>query len=274
MKSALSAILLGVLALFLFQTSCEEKSVGPALTYWDAVKAIISEHPSLFRLGFFDTEPDTESFYREITSSHADIEEGLFNPGDPDDITLTWSDSVVGKLHYDSSGHPHEKLIVFKTRTRAYFERLGTTQDRNLGWMLRQSSGTVITSMEATREIDELHIISEGVDTLIYESTVMRLVRTDSTLVFGKGKQVTFIVEPADPTDSLFLHVKEGGTYQKIHFVREGEETFTASWTTIEDPGPGRHYYHAIVDVVSRESLASDTTDYEFKAWGIVYRVE
>ncbi|MGB2981367.1 MAG: hypothetical protein WBC77_08975, partial [Candidatus Zixiibacteriota bacterium] len=91
---------------------------------------------------------------------------------------------------------------------------------------------------------------------------------------FGRGKQVTFIVEPADTTESLFLHVKEGEEYQKIPFVREGEGSFAASWTTIEDPKPGKHYYHAIVDLVSRESFASDTTGYEFKAWGIVYRIE
>ncbi|MGB2990949.1 MAG: hypothetical protein WBC98_13430, partial [Candidatus Zixiibacteriota bacterium] len=187
---------------------------------------------------------------------------------------LTWSDSLIGKLHYDSSGHPHEKPIVFKTRTKAYFERWGNINDPNLGWLLRRVSGTVIISIDGSREIDELQIVSEGIDTFIYEPGMVLLVNKDSTIEFGRGKQVTFIVEPADTTDSLFLHVKEGEEYQKIPFVREGEGSFAASWTTIEDPKPGKHYYHAIVDLVSRESFASDTTEYEFKAWGIVYRIE
>lgn len=274
MRRALLALLVCLPVLCLFQVNCEKRTVTPGVTDWDAVKAIISQYPTIFRLGFFDTELDTQFFYREIISSQGDIEEGELFEADPDYITLTWSDSLIGKLHYDSSGHPHEKPIVFKTRTKAYFERWGNINDPNLGWLLRGFSGTVINSTGATREIDELHIVSEGVDTFVYEPGMMRRLKKDSTLVFGPGKEVTFTVEPSDTTDSLFLHVKEGEEYQKIPFVREGEETFTASWTTTDDPEPGRHYYHAIVDVVSQESLASDTTEYEFKAWGVVYRIK
>lgn len=274
MRRALLALLVCLLVLCLFQASCEKRTVTPGVTDWDAVKAIISQYPTIFRSGFFDTELDTQFFYREIISSQADIEEGELFEADPDYITLTWSDSLIGKLHYDSSRHPHEKPIVFKTRTKAYFERWGNTGDPNLGWLLRRVSGTVINSMDATREIDELQIVSEGIDTFIYEPGMVLLVNKDSTIAFGKGRQVNFMVEPADTTDSLFLHVKEGEEYQKIPFAREGEGSFSASWTTTEDPEPGKHYYHAIVDLVSQESFASDTTEYEFKAWGIVYRIE
>jgi hypothetical protein len=274
MRRALLALLVCLLVLCLFQASCEKRTVTPGVTDWDAVKAIISQYPTIFRLGFFDTELDTQFFYREITSSQADIEEGELFEADPDYITLTWSDRLIGKLHYDSSGHPHEKPIVFKTRTRAYFERWGNINDPNLGWLLRRISGTVISSIDGSREIDELRIVSEGVDTFIYAPAMNALVNKDSTIAFGKGKQVTFMVEPADTTDSLFLHVKEGEVYQKIPFVSNGDETFTASWTTIENPKPGKHYYHAIVDLVSQESFASDTTEYEFKAWGVVYRIK
>ncbi len=274
MRRALLALLVCLLVLCLFQASCEKRTVTPGVTDWDAVKAIISQYPTIFRLGFFDTELDAQFFYREITSSQADIEEGELFEADPDYITLTWSDRLIGKLHYDSSGHPHEKPIVFKTRTKAYFERWGNINDPNLGWLLRRVSGTVISSIDGSREIDELQIVSEGIDTFIYAPAMNALVYKDSTIAFGKGKQVTFMVEPADTTDSLFLHVKEGEVYQKIPFVSNGDETFTASWTTIESPKPGKRYYHAIVDVVSRESVASDTTEYEFKAWGIVYRIK
>ncbi|UCB51744.1 MAG: hypothetical protein JSV10_07085 [Candidatus Zixiibacteriota bacterium] len=264
-----------LLMLCLFQASCEKRTVGPVVTDWDAVKEIVSRYPSVFRLGFFGTEPDTESFYREITSSYADIEEGeLFN-AEPDYIILTWGDSLLGKLHYDSSGQSHEKPIVFKARTRAYFERLGTINDPDLGWLLRRISGTIMNSpAETTQAILELRVASEALDTVIWESRMKDLFGIDSTLVFGKEKQVTFVVEPADTTDSLFLHVREGEAYQKIPFVRVGEETFSASWTTTDSPEPGRHYYHAIVDLVSQESLAADSTEYEFKAWGIVYRIK
>ena len=274
MRKTLLVASVCLLILSLFQASCDERTTRPVVTDWDAVKQIISQYPSLFGLGFFDTEPDTDSFYREITSGHADIRQGEFHDADPDYINLTWIDSLTGQLHYDSSGQSHEKPIIFKTRTQAYFERWGNVNDPNLGWLLRKVSGTVISSIDGSREIDELQIVSEGIDTFIYEPGMLLLVNQDSTIEFGRGKQVTFIVEPADSTDSLFLHVKETGEYQKIPFVREEGETFTASWTTIEDPGPGKHYYHAIVDLVSQESFASDTTEYEFKAWGIIYRLE
>ena len=265
----------GCLLIFcLFQASCEERTTGPVVTDWDAVKQIIAQYPSIFNMGLFDVEPDTESFYREITSSYADIRQGEFHDADPDYINLTWSDSLTGQLHYDSSGQAHEKVIVFRTETKAYFERWGNINDPNLGWLLRRISGTLINSVDGSREIDELHIVSEGIDTFIYDTGMAALVNKDSTIEFGRGKQVTFIVEPADTTDSLFLHVKETEEYQKIPFVRAGEGAFSANWTTISDPGPGRYYYHAIVDVVSKESLAADSTEYEFKAWGIVYRIE
>jgi len=274
MRRALLTAFSCLLILCLFQAGCEERSTGPVITDWDGVKQIIAQYPSIFNMGLFDVEPDTESFYREITSSCADIRQGEFHDTDPDYITLTWSDSLTGQLHFDSSGQAHEKPIVFKTETKAYFERWGNINDPNLGWLLRRVSGTIMSSMDGSREIDELHIVSEGIDTFIYEPGMTLLVNKDSTIEFGKGKQVTFIVEPGDTTDSLFLHVMETGEYQKIPFVREEGETFSASWTTIDDPGPGRHYYHAIVDVVSQESLAADSTDYDATAWGIVYRVE
>jgi hypothetical protein len=274
MRRTLSLAFACLLVLCLLQAGCEKRTAGPVITDWDAVKQVIAQYPSIFRLGFFDVEPDTESFYREITSSYADIRQGEFHDADPDYITLTWSDSLIGRLHYDSSGQSHQKPIVFKTQSEAYFERWGNVNDPNLGWLLRGISGTMISSTDGSREIDELHIVSEGIDTFIYQPGMAVLVNKDSTIEFGRGKLVTFIVEPADSTDSLFLHVKEGEMYKKIPFEREGEGSFSASWITIQDPGPGRYYYHVIIDLVSQESLAADSTDYDAAAWGIVYRVE
>ena len=275
MRRTLSLAFVCLLAFCLLQASCEERTTGPVITDWDVAKEVISQYPGVFRLGFFDTEPDTESFYRETSSARVDIEEGKIFDGEPDYMTLTWTDSLIGRLHYDSSGHPDVKPIVFKTRTWAYFERLGTVNDPNLGWHLRRFSSTIMNSPpETTKAILDLRIVSEEVDTSIWGLRIKGLFGKDSTLVFGRGKKVAFTVEPTDTTDSLFLHVKEGEEYEKIPFEREGEGSFAASWITIDNPGPGRHYYHAIIDVVSQESLAADSTEYQFKAWGIIYRIE
>ena len=75
MRTALFVLALSVLTFSLFQTGCEDRSVTPSGTDWDAVKAIISEYPDVFRLGFFDTAADSP-FYREMTQSSGDIEQG------------------------------------------------------------------------------------------------------------------------------------------------------------------------------------------------------
>jgi|GEM_PF-966686 len=282
MRKPLFALLLSMLVFFLFQTSCEKRTVSPRETHWDAVKAIISQYPDIFRLGFYDTEPDT-FFYREITYSDADIEEGrlieedslhpgLFIPY----ITLTWGDSLKGEFHYRFNGKLYEKPISSMALTYAYFERWGDVYDPHRGWLLKKFSGTVINSVGTTRNLSTLRIVSDDqVDTTLNGDILMKKVKKDSTLVFGKGKQVTFILDPiTDTSDFFFLHVKEGQTYQKIPFTNNGDGTLSANWTTTADPDPAKRYYHAIVDVVSRESVTDTTAEYDSKAWGIIYQIK
>jgi hypothetical protein len=279
-----SGLLLTVAAILLLsQTACEKKTVTPKLTHWDAVKTIISENPQIFRLGFFDTQPDT-LFYREITQSDADIEEGILVEEDtghsgPDpffpNITLTWGDTLKGKFHYRWGGGWREKAINSISLTDGFFERWGDSSDPYLGWILQKFSGTVISSVPTTRHPSILYVISSGVNDTITEPRLVTLVKKTDILTFGKGQLVTFIVEPAsDTADFFFLHVEEGQGDQKIPFINNGDETLSASWTTNGDPDPARRYYHAIVDIVSRESVADTLAKYDSKAWGIIYKIQ
>jgi hypothetical protein len=280
MKKALFLLMLFTLASFLFQISCEDRSVTPRKTHWDAVKEIISQYPDVFRLGFYDTELDSP-FYRKITKSDADIEEGrlieedslqpgLFIPY----ITLAWGDSLKGKFHYYFNGKLYEKPINTIALTYAYFERWGDNYDPHRGWLLKQFSGTVIKSVGTTRLLHTVDIVSDGFDTTLSESRLLNRVKNDSTLVFGKGEQVTFIIDVADTFDFFFLHVKEGSAYQKIPFTSIGGGKFSAWWITTTDPDPAKRYHHAIVDVVSQKSVTDTTEKYDSKAWGIIYRIK
>jgi hypothetical protein len=277
MKKNLFILILSILVFSLFQINCEKKTIQSRETDWDAVKAIISEYPDVFRLGFYNTVSDT-LFYREITQSNADIEEGRRFDADSthffEYITLTWGDSLKGTFHYRFDGQAYEKPISSIALTYAYFEKWGYDSDPHRGWLLKQFSGTVINSKGTSRGLDELHIVSEGVDVYLYNTTLMNLVYKDSTLAFGKGKQVTFTVDADDTTDLLSLFVKEEGVYQKIPFTSNGDGTFSAGWTTLSNPDPAIKYYHAIVDVVSRESVTDTTSAYDSKAWGIIYRIK
>jgi len=280
MKRIFFLLLLSTLVFFLFQTGCEKRTVKPRETHWDAVKAIISQYPGIFALGFFDTQPDS-LFYREITHSNADIEEGWLVEEDSlhpglliPYITLTWGDSLKGKFHYYFNGKLYEKPINTIALTYAYFEKWGDDFDPHRGWLLKQFSGTVIKSVGTTRLLHTVDIVSDGFDTTLSEPLLLKLVKKDSTLAFGKGKQVTFTIDVplSDTSDFFFLHVKEGGGYQKIPFTSIGDGKFSAWWITTTDPA--KRYHHAIVDVVSRESVTDTTEEYDSKAWGIIYRIE
>jgi hypothetical protein len=277
MKKALSPVFLLIVIFSLFVSGCEKKTVRSRETDWDAVKAIISEYPDVFRLGYYDTVSDT-IFYREITQSNADIKEGTRYDADSEHpfvyIILSWEDSLKGTFHYRSNGKAYEKPISSVALTYAYFEKWGYDTDTHRGWLLMQFSGTVINSVGTTRHPSVLYVVSDGVNAIITEPTLLSLVKKDSTLIFDKGKQVTFTIDPKDASDFFFLHVKEGGTYQKIPFTSNGDGTFSADWTTTTDPNIAKGYHHAIVDVVSQESVTDTTSQYDSKAWGIVYRIK
>jgi len=268
------------LFLSLFSTGCEKRTIQPKETDWDAVKDIISQYPNVFALGFFDTQPDTP-FYREITQSDADIEEGRLYQADDsvhlfDYITLTWGDSLKGKLHYFFNGRFYEKPISSVALTNAYFEKWGDNYDPYRGWLLKQFSGTVIRSVGTTKKIYTLHILSDGVDVILSEPLLLNLVKKDSTLIFGRGKQVTFTIDvpPSDTSDFIFLHVKEGKGYRKIPFTSNGDGTLSAGWITTTSPDTAKGYHHAIVDMVSRESVDDTTAEYDARAWGVVYQIK
>jgi hypothetical protein len=280
MKKTLFLLMLFTLASFLFQISCEDRSVTPSETDWDAVKAIISANPDIFALGFFDTQPDT-LFYREITQSNADIEEGWLVEADDslhffDYITLTWGDSLKGKFHYYFNRKSYQKPIYSIALTKAYFEKWGSNFDAYRGWLLKQFSGTVIKTAEMAWTLEFLNIVSDGVDVTLSEPSFLKLIKKDSTLVFGKGKQVTFTIDlpSTDTSDFFFLHIKEGDPPQKIPFTSNGDGTFSAGWTTTADPDIAKGYHHAIVDVVIQESVTDTTAEYDSKAWGIIYRIK
>lgn len=279
MKSKLFSAILFTIFLLILVLDCEKRSVTPATTDWDAVKSIIAQYPDIFASVVFGTEADT-FFYREITSSNADIEEGTIHEADPnhlfDYITLSWGDSLKGVFHYRLNGKSYQKPINSIALTNAYFEKWGDSSDPYRGWLFKQVSGTVINSVGTTRNIYTVNILSDGVDVILSEPYLLKLVKKDSTLIFDQGKLVILILDlpSADTSDFIFLYIKEGNTSEKIPFTNNGDGTMTASWTTTTDPAALDGYKHAIVDVLNGESVIDTTYKYDSKAWGILYRIK
>ncbi len=277
MKSRLFPVVWIIVISSLLIFGCEKRTVSPSETDWDAVKSLIAQYPDIFASDIFGTEADT-FFYREITSSSADIEVGTLYEADSshmfDYITLTWGDSLKGTFHYQLNGKSYQKPISVIALTSAYFEKWGDNSDPYRGWLFKQVSGTVINSVGTTRQLYTVNIVSEGVDVTLSELDLLKLVKKDSTLIFDKGSQVTFTIDPKDSTDLLFLHVKEGNTPEKIPFINNGDGTFTVSWTTTTDPDAAEGYQHAIIDVLNRKSVMDSTYKYDSKAWGVLYRIK
>jgi hypothetical protein len=277
MTKTFAILMLCFLMFLLIQTGCEDRSVTPSETHWDAVKGIISERPQIFRMGYFDTELDT-LFYREITNSNADIEAGTLFVADSlhlfDYIELTWVDSLKGQFIYRFDGQTRTKPISSASITYAFFEKWGEDYDPHRGWLLRRFSGTAINSTGAPKRIHTVEISSEGVYVILSEPLLLKLVKKDSITTFDMGKQVTLTIDVADTSDFFLLHLKETGTYRKIPFTNNGDGTLSASWTTTTDPDLAEGYKHVIVDAVSRESVTDTLSDYRSTAWGIVYKLE
>jgi hypothetical protein len=281
-KDSILALFLA-LASVLSQTGCEDKTVTPKQTHWDAVRAIISQYPEVFRLDSFDAQQDT-LFYREITESNADIEWGELVEEDTSNsgpgpffpyIDLIWGDSLKGRFHYRFNDRWYQKPIRSIALTDAFFEKWGDDFDPYLGWILQRFGGTVVNSVGTTKNLSFLTLVYDGEEYAFSEPILRNPVKKDSTLIFGKGKQVTIILEPGSSTDDFFyLHVDEGQAYQKIPFTKISEDSLSASWTTTGDPDPNRRYYHAIVDVVSRESVTDTLAAYDSESWAIIYRIE
>jgi hypothetical protein len=281
---------LSMAILFLFNLSCEEKTTkGGERTDWEAIKGIISDNPDLFLVDVFDTDKDTSVnpvFFREITSRDFDLDSARRYDADSlhsfARIYAAWGDSMRGGVHYFMDGSEYTKPIYAHSVMGAYFEKWGYDSDLHRGWLLKKISGNVITSVDTnSRELHSLHITSSSVDTVLYRHDILNLVRfsrwlpdKDSTLRFGMEEKITFTLKPDDTADYLFLHVGEDGNFKKFPFSSNGDGTFSASWTTTNDPNIAEGYKHAFVDVISHKTLTDTIAKYDSKAWGIVYRIK
>jgi hypothetical protein len=288
-KNLLVSVLL-VVALFLFNLCCEKKTITSRRPDFDEIRAIIYENPDIFLVDVFDTYKDTSVkpiFFREITSRDFDLDRAVRNDAKPPlypfpRIDAVWGDIMKGVLHYCIDGREYTKQIHAHSFMHAYFEQWGDAYDPYRGWLLKKISGNVIVSMDtSSRAFEKLHITSSTVDTVLYEYSVLNPTKfsrwspdKDTILRFGMGEEVTFTVQSRDTTDYLFLHVGEDGNFRKIPFLSNGDGTFSCSWTTTSDPGIAKGYKHAFVDAVSRDALTDTTTEYDSKAWGIIYRIK
>lgn len=285
----ISALL--VVVLFLFNLNCEEKvTTSRERTDWEAIKNIIYENPDIFLVDVFDTFKNTSVkpiFYREITSTYFDLEEGIAidppNPSYPEEhVFAPWEDSIKGVLHYFIGEEKYTKTFQAYSLMNAFFERLGDIYDEHRGWRLRRISGNVIKSIKpSSRLLHTVRITSSELDTVLNEIRILNPVKfsrwrptLDSTLSFGMGEAVTFTVWPKDTTDYLYLHFGEDGNFRKLPFKSNGDGTFSRTCTTTTDPDIAEGYKHAFVEAISHAALTDTAAQYDSKAWGIIYRIK
>jgi hypothetical protein len=283
MSRIFSTLILLMAVLFVFHLNCEKSTTESGeRTDFDAIKAIIYENPDIFLVDLFDTHKDTSVtpiFFRQITSQSFDLDSARRYSADSSHlfeyIYGAWGDSIKGTFHYFIDGKEYTKSLYVHSGMGAYFERWGDVYDPHRGWLLKKISGNVIASVPTHVIPPVVHITSEGIDTWFSESMVRNTVKKDSVLTFSSGEKVTFTVDSDDISDLfLFLHIGEDGNFRKIPFLDNGDGTFSASWTTTDDPDIAKGYKHAFVDAVSHDAVTDTTAKYDSKAWGIIYRIK
>ena len=85
------------------------------------------------------------------------------------------------------------------------------------------------------------------------------------------GESVNLNATCGDSADIVFMHYDGSEDLTKRKMYPIGEKTFRGSFSTPQSAG----YYHVTVDIISLSTVTSqDTTIYDSKRWGILYKVD
>ncbi|MAF27256.1 MAG: hypothetical protein QF819_02130 [Gemmatimonadota bacterium] len=189
------------------------------------------------------------------------------NPGSAPTASVAITRKVTGLLNLWACGTTpvlYSKDFDDAGTRLLYFERDRTlTGDRHRGWRLLSMSGVEIASEGSTRQILSVRVQAGDLDETI--TSVGELIPLEDVMRIAPDTDVTLTVDTGDSTDEVFLHVRRN--HQRSQFISNGDGTFTGMYHTGMMPGPR----HAVVDVLSSDTLNDDTAAYDNIAWGYPY---
>lgn len=212
---------------------------------------------------------NTMRWWRELQHLDKSIKVEISRPGDgPPTANVHITCEATGLLHLlacaDSTITPYEKAFANSGVRSLYFERQGPPRVHpRRGWKLKALSGVLIESPNTTRHINSVRVQAGEVDETI--TNVTDLVRLENILRLPPDSQVTLTVDTGDATDAVYLHVRRH--HMRFALANNNDGTFTGVFHAGMGPGPR----HAVIDVLSHDTLYDDVAPYDNVAWGIPY---
>lgn len=270
-------------------SGCPKKPTFPFYPDRDAIVDTITEDlPDVFNTQIIDlTVPDTTTsstaYWREIDRVGRRIAVSFFYEGTPHEIPLAEVavlDSMFGYFHLvieDTSYTPPIRLRVRKplkelATIQAKFEKWGEDKDPRKGWILTDISGVEIHSEVSSRHLSSATLQALSVGQLTLTGSQIRSARSISEVPeLSLGESVNLNATCGDSADIVFMHYDGSGELTKQDMYPIGEKTFRGSFSTPQSAG----YYHVTVDIISLSTVSSqDTTVYDSRRWGILYKVD
>jgi hypothetical protein len=212
----------------------------------------------------------TQRWRRQLLHFEKTLDITIHKPDDaPATANVTMSGESTGLLHLweqtDEGVMRWAKDFDDHGTRRLVFQKVRPTLRPHRGWKLVALSGVAIESAGTTRAIRSVRVQARGVDQTI--TNVTDLVRVGALLNLPNESEVVVTVATGDATDSVFLHLRHDR--RRMELENHGDGTFSGHYMT----GPGRGPRHAVVDVLSQDTLYDDTAPYDNVAWGFTYLV-
>lgn len=270
-------------------SGCPKKPTFPFYPDRDAIVDMMTEDlPDIFNTQIIDlTVPDTmllsTAYWREIDSVGRRVVVSFFYEGTPHEIPLAEVavlDSMFGYFHLiteDTSYTPPRRVRAKKplrelATIQAKFEKWGEDKDPWKGWILTDISGVEIHSEVSSRYLSSVTLQALSVGELTLTGGQIQNAQTISDVPgFSPGESVNLNATCGDSTDIVVMHYDASEKLTKQEMYPIGEKTFRGSFSTPESGG----YYHLAVDVTSLSTVTSeDTTVYDSRRWGILYKVD
>lgn len=297
-KSKLGLVVLAVTLVFFLFSGCSKSPTSPQTTQLTAdqlaVQNLVQTDPAFDVTAAMD-ESDSVSegglaksaavldtvfhWWRQITDRDRHIDIMITDST----ARVTVTDTLMGLLHVvgaDSVGRVQFTTPLTDVAThKALFKRRHPPDgDEHRGWVLAAVSDVLFKSSPLdTRQIrtTQVRTSMSGVNRTLTESGITALTPRDSILTFTIGDTVWVTVTTGDPSDSVFLHVRDGHRDMRPHrksLHNNGDGTFSGQFLVPQDLEGASGRKHMVVDVIKHDVLDNHAR-YDSHGWGILYRV-
>jgi hypothetical protein len=277
------------LSFCLVLSGCEKKPDFPFYPDRDAIVDMINaDLAEVFSTQIIDlTVPDTlalsTAYWREIDSVARRVAVSFSYEGTPHEVPLanvSVLDSMFGCFHLlirDTSQSPPVRARVKKPLTElatvhAEFEKWGEDNDPWKGWILTAVSGVEVHPRSSARSLNSVTLQSSSVGELtLTEREIRNTSATHEVPEFSDRESVNLNATIGDSTDVVLMHHNTSSGLTKSEMYPVGERTFRGSFRAPQNRG----YYHLTVDLISLSTITDpDTSLYDSKRWGILYKVD